>query len=394
MRLRVVYLLGGNGRRRAEGLEVKGFVVFACRLLNSAVPEAVGIVAVEGQQFAEGYGRPQLRPSRTGVEWQVEAHLLGYLLQRHQVLSPTPVFVVKLSGHHRPAVLPLQPLYLREDLPVQLLSIVHERGVLFPHLTALGKHPVGYAAVARLSVTEGAKSQDDGHLLLLAQFDKPPQIALTVPTEHAFLLLDVVPEYVGGYHRHATGLHLADFLQPLVGRQAAVVYLAHDGAHPASVNHQAMTVPGYGLAKVACPRLFLGIYLHIVGTGIRLVGQDVYIVEFHVAGMAQEEALGRQVAPHRGFRIFAFFLVLDGFGYRVQFFLRHTATMMDGDVREPDVLYRVAGQSGDGAPHRAGIANLYVAQTDAVDVAHRVDGYQPVKVVASLLTFYIFPLIS
>ena len=237
-------------------------------------------------------------------------------------------------------------------------------------------------------MTEGPQSQHDGHLLLLAQLNKPPQIALAVPTEHAFLLLNVVPEYIGGYHRHAACLHLAYFLQPLVGRQSAVVYLAHDGAHPPSVYHQAMAVPGHSLAKVACPRLFLGVYLHIVGTGIGLVGHDAYIAECYVAGMAQEEALGRQVAPHGGFRIFALFLVLDGFGYRVQFLLGHAATMMDGDVRKPDVLYWVTWQSRNRAPHSTSIANVYVAQTNTIDASHRVDGYQSVKVVARLISSY------
>ena len=114
-------LLCGNGCRRAKGLEVKRLVIIACRLLDAALPEAIGIIAIEGQHLTEGHWRSQLRPSRAGIERQVETNPRGYLLQRHQILAPTPIFVIKLGRHHRTTVFPLESLHLRKDLTIEAL---------------------------------------------------------------------------------------------------------------------------------------------------------------------------------------------------------------------------------------------------------------------------------
>ena len=65
-------------------------------------------------------------------------------------------------------------------------------------------------------MTERADADDHLHGMLLTELQEPAQVALTIPTETALLLLMDIPEHVGGYHTDATSLHLQDFLLPLV----------------------------------------------------------------------------------------------------------------------------------------------------------------------------------
>ena len=146
--------VGANSRAGTEGLEVKGLIVVSTGLGDLFIPEAIGIVAIERQHLAIGHRSTQLRPARTGIEGQVESYLLGYLLQSHQVLTTSSVFVIKLSRYHRTAILPLQPLHLCEYLAIQQLGIVHEGRILFAHLTPFLKHPIRNAAVTNLTMTE------------------------------------------------------------------------------------------------------------------------------------------------------------------------------------------------------------------------------------------------
>ena len=107
LRFLLPQLLGSDGRRRAESLEVESLVVVAVRLAKGAVPETVGIVAIERQHLAEGYGRSQFRPAGAGIEGQVEARVQRNLLQRHQILAATTILVVELGSDDGTAVLPL-----------------------------------------------------------------------------------------------------------------------------------------------------------------------------------------------------------------------------------------------------------------------------------------------
>ena len=167
-------LLGGDGRRPAERLEVECFVVVAGRLCEAPLPEAVGIVAVEGQHLAVGNGLRQFGPSGAGVEGQVEADAEGHPLQGHQVVARASVLIIELGRYHRAAVFPLQALHLGEDLTVEPLHIRQEHRVLGARLAALGENPVGYAAVARLAVTEGADAQHHWQPLGTARLDELP----------------------------------------------------------------------------------------------------------------------------------------------------------------------------------------------------------------------------
>ena len=157
--LLLAQLLGGNGCRGPEGFEVECLVIVSCGLLQRAFPESVGIVAVERDEFAKRNGRGQFRPAGTGIEGKVEANLIGYTLEPHQVGAVAAMFVVKLHGDDGAAILPLQPLCLSKDLSVENRGIVQEERILTAHLTAFGEHPVGDTAIAHLTMAERAYTQ-------------------------------------------------------------------------------------------------------------------------------------------------------------------------------------------------------------------------------------------
>ena len=118
-RLLFAKLFGGDSRTASESLEVESLVVITSRLLQASLPETIGIVAVKRNHLAERHRRFQFRPSRTGIERQIETYLLGHLLQRHQITSPATIFIIKLCRNHRTSILPLQSLHLRENLAIQ-----------------------------------------------------------------------------------------------------------------------------------------------------------------------------------------------------------------------------------------------------------------------------------
>ena len=116
--LRIVNLIRSYGCTGTKRFEVKGFVVVAAGFCHLLVPEAVGIVAIERKHLSERYGGGKFGPTRACVERQVETYLEGYLLERHQVLTTSPVLIVELGSDDRSAVLPLQALDLSENLTV------------------------------------------------------------------------------------------------------------------------------------------------------------------------------------------------------------------------------------------------------------------------------------
>ena len=238
--------VGADGGGAAEGLEVEGLVVVAHTLIDVFVPEAVGVVAVEGQHLTEGHRRGELGPSRAGVEGQVEADGERDALEVEQIFGGAAIFVVELGRDDRAAVFPLKALHLGVDLAVEARGEIEENAVARAHLAALGEEPVGQAAVAHLAVAPGAHAQDDGHSLVAAHLEEAAQVALSAPVEAVLLLLDVVPEDVGGDECDAALAHLAHLTRPFGGGQAAVVYLAHHGAKALAVDDEAMAVPGDG----------------------------------------------------------------------------------------------------------------------------------------------------
>ena len=119
LRFLLAQLLGGDGGAAAESLEVESLVIVAHPLLDAAVPETVGIVAIQRYHLAIGHRRSQFGPSRAGVEGKVEASLPRHLLQSHQITPLATVFVVKLSRYDRATVFPLQTLHLGENLAIK-----------------------------------------------------------------------------------------------------------------------------------------------------------------------------------------------------------------------------------------------------------------------------------
>ena len=102
----------------------------------------------------------------------------------------------------------------------------------------------------------------------------------------------------------------------------------------------------------------------------------VYIRELYVARMTHIKALRRQVAPHGRLRIGLLLLVPDGVVDGSQICSRYPTLVMQCDIREPDILYRMTGQTCDGTAHSARIADMDIAEMHAIDTAHMVDGNQ------------------
>ena len=84
---------------------------------------------------------------------------------------------------------------------------------------------------------------------------------------------------------------------------------------------------------------------------IRIDGFHADIAEVDIAGMVHPEAFGRQDAPHRGFGISLFFLILDGIVDGSKILNRHSTLVTERDIREPHILYRMPRQACDGTPH-------------------------------------------
>ena len=107
LRLLFAKLFGSDSRTASESLEVESLVVITSSLLQAALPEAIGIVAIKRNHLAERHRRFQFRPSCTGIERQIESNLLGYLLQCHQITTPATIFIIKLCRNYRTTIFPL-----------------------------------------------------------------------------------------------------------------------------------------------------------------------------------------------------------------------------------------------------------------------------------------------
>ena len=145
-----------------------------------------------------------------------------------------------------------------------------------------------------------------------------------------------------------------------------------------------------GAVALVAPAQVVGVDTYKVWTGIGLVGQHLDVLELNVTGMPYEEALGGQVAPHGSLWVFFLFLVFDGVADVRQVSLGDTSLMMQGDVRQRDILHRVSRQSRDAAAHGTGIADMDIVKTYAIDAPHMVNrlefSYRIVVVSAAKLT--------
>ena len=83
------------------------------------------------------------------------------------------------------------------------------------------------------------------------------------------------------------------------------------------------------------------VYFHKIRASIRLFGSNLDIREPHIAGMTHEESLRWQVSPHGCFWIVFLFLIFDGFKNFIHFIGRNATLMMDGDIRNRDISYRI-----------------------------------------------------
>ena len=92
-------------------------------------------------------------------------------------------------------------------------------------------------------MAEGAETEHDRNVLLLTDFEEASEVALAVPAEDALLLLDMVPEDIGGDDGDASFFHLPHFRLPFVSRDTRIVYLAHDGDNSFTSNDEAFAVP-------------------------------------------------------------------------------------------------------------------------------------------------------
>ena len=249
LRLLFAKLFGSDCRTASESLEVESLVVITSRLLQASLPETIGIVAIKRNHLAERHRCFQFRPSRTGIERQIETYLLGYLLQRHQITSPATIFIIKLCRYNRTAILPLQSLHLRENLAIQQGGIFQKDGILLSHPAALGKHPVGDTAIAHLTMAERSQTENHRNLFLLANLEESTKIALSTPVEDTFHFLHMVPEHIGSNHGNATLLHLPYFLSPLILRDSRIMYLAHHRHHSLTIENKAMLIPSDRLLR-------------------------------------------------------------------------------------------------------------------------------------------------
>ena len=90
--------------------------------------------------------------------------------------------------------------------------------------------------------------------------------------------------------------------------------------------------------------------------------------------MTNIKTLRGQTTPHRRLGISLFFLIPDGVVDSCEVRSIHPTLVTECDIRKPDILYRMTGQTCDRTAHRTCIANLEIIKVNAIDCAHMVDG--------------------
>ena len=121
--------------------------------------------------------------------------------------------------------------------------------VFLSHLAPFGKHPVWYAAISHLSMTERAKAQHHRHVLLLANLKESAQVALPAPIVYAFHFFHMIPKNVCGHNGHAAFFHFPHFISPFVLRNARIMHLAHHRHHSFAIKYKALVIPMHRLAR-------------------------------------------------------------------------------------------------------------------------------------------------
>ena len=97
---------GGDDGGETGVLHDEGIFVGSGHIGEVSVPEAVGIVAIEGQHLSELFGAVQFGPSCAGVEGCVETCLHGHLLECLIVRPRPTAFVLYLHPHDGASVFP------------------------------------------------------------------------------------------------------------------------------------------------------------------------------------------------------------------------------------------------------------------------------------------------
>ena len=186
-------------------------------------------------------------PAGDGEERRVDARCNCQTLQFGEMLgaragSAFSIFIFKLHANDRSAILPEQALYLAADLAVEAAHVLQVLRIVAAQDNLLLEQPVGESAIAHLAVIPGTDAQINVESVLIAKLDKMTKIALSCPVELAFDLFMMNPEDVGGDHLHAAGLHLEQFLLPVLFRIAREVKLSHDGQPWFSIEQEAAAV--------------------------------------------------------------------------------------------------------------------------------------------------------
>ena len=171
--------VGGDadvGAQRSEA-EVRRVGVRHWRYL--AVPETLGVGAVERKQFAERHGRAGIEPAGAGVERGVEAGLDGEALDGEQMFGGSEVFVFYLEGDDGAALFPEQTGKLGRDRFEVAAHDFEICGIVGAGAFAEAfDHPVRQAAVAHLAVAPRAEADDGGQAKLAHGGDETPEISL------------------------------------------------------------------------------------------------------------------------------------------------------------------------------------------------------------------------
>ena len=165
------------------------------------------------------------------------------MLQRHQVGSMSTVFVVELASHQRAAVFPLQALHLGEYLTIETLDERQKDRIFGTSPASFLKHPIGNAAIARLSMAERTYAKHYRQSFGLAHLNETTKIALSAPVKNTFIFLDMIPEHVSGDDGHASLLHFPHLVSPFIGRDTRIMNLAHHRAHSLAINQQTLLIP-------------------------------------------------------------------------------------------------------------------------------------------------------
>ena len=215
------------------------------RVGRQARPEVVGILAGDGDHFADGI--VVAGPAGDGKQRRSDARRDGQALQfgevvRTRAVACFAIFVFELYTEDRTPVLPEEALDLAAYLAVEAAHVLQILGVVAAQRNVLFDEPVRKAAIAHFAVIPGTDAQVDVESAFVAQLDKMAEIALAGPVELAFDLFVMNPENVGGHNLDAAGLHLEQFLAPILFRIAREVEFAHHWQPGLSIEREVAAV--------------------------------------------------------------------------------------------------------------------------------------------------------